>query len=92
MSDICSYCGKDHTYLECPYIHTCAPEVVDHHGAEITRLRAELAEARIGANRYQHVRQAPKGWWEKLGDCLGESFDTAVDAAIDAALSTKGKS
>jgi len=67
----------------------CRDETIKLQDEYIETLEAELAEARKDAERYRHVRQAPKGWWEKLGDCLGESFDTAVDAAIAAALPEK---
>jgi hypothetical protein len=88
MSLACIYCGSEaHGFGAC----TAFAE----RDAEIGRLRAELAEARKDAQRYQHLRTTDcsneplRGWWATLGNCLGESFDTAVDTAIIFALSEK---
>ena len=47
--------------------------------AELTRLRAELAEARKDAQRYRWLKE-------------NEKFPGAIDAVIDAAMSQEGKS
>lgn len=85
-----------HDSVDASYIAACSPDRIERLLAEVERLRAELAETRLDAERYRWLRDSKiaddADRWICAHECTlhevaeldGERLDAAIDRALGA--------